>query len=51
MARYVYRGDQPRSFDTLGLLLEPGEEFETPEEISHPDIEAVTEPADTGEKE
>lgn len=46
MPRYRHIGDQPRSFPELGLDLEPGQEFETEQPVSHPDLQLLDDEPD-----
>lgn len=48
--RYRFTGDTAQSFPGLGLELEPGQEFETDEEIIHPHVVKV-EPKKTKKEE
>ena len=35
--KLTYNGTDERVFPTLGITVKPGEEFEAPEDFSHPD--------------
>ena len=39
MPRYVWTGPSPQLIASIGLEVEPGQEFETDEELNHPYIE------------
>lgn len=41
MARYRHTSDHAQLFPTLGLELEPGQEFETDQDVNHPDLAPV----------
>ena len=36
-----YKGTDERVFPTLGITVKPGDEFDAPEGISHPDCESA----------
>ena len=35
--KYKYTGTDERVFPTLGITVQPGDEFDAPEDFSHPD--------------